>query len=75
MKIIKAGYQVINEPSITKKIERIARICYKSEDKIGEGTDIKMINKLIKYQHTAMLEHGDFAIIVDEITYMKIVSR
>ena len=74
MKIIKAGYQVIDEPSITKKIERIARICYKSEDKIGEGTDIKMINKLIEYQHTAMLEHGDFAIIVDEITYNSIFT-
>lgn len=65
MKIINAGYEFINEPSITKKIERIARICYKSEDKIGEGTDAKMIKDLLKRQHTAMLEHGSIAVQVD----------
>lgn len=69
MKIIKAGYQVIDEPSITKKIERIARICYKSEDKITEGTDIKMIKSLIKNQHTAMLEHGSVVLEVSEQEY------
>lgn len=69
MQIIKAGYQLIDEPNITKKIERIARICYKSEDKIGEGTDLKMIKDLIERKHTAMLEHGDLAFIVDEETY------
>ena len=55
MQIVKAGYQFINEPSVNKKIERIARICYKSEDKIGEGTDLKMIEDLLAKQHTAML--------------------
>lgn len=69
MQVIKASYGLINEPSITKKIERIARICYKSEDKIGEGTDLKMIEDLIARQHTAMLEHGDLAFIVDDETY------
>lgn len=69
MKIISAGYQVIEEPSLTKKIERIARVCYKSEELIGEGTDLKMINKLIERNHTAMLEHGSIALIVDEHTY------
>lgn len=69
MKIIKASHQIINEPSITKKIERIARICYKSEDKIGEGTDIKMIKTLIKNQHTAMLEHGSVVLEVSEQEY------
>ena len=40
MKIINAGYKLIEEPSITKKIEKVARVCYKSEDKIADGTDI-----------------------------------
>ena len=77
MRIVDAGYQIIDEPSITKKIERIARVCYKSEECIGEDTDIKMINRLIERQHTAMLEHGDFAIIVDEDTYetLQILSK
>lgn len=69
MKIIKAGYQKITEPSITKKIERIARVCYKSEDKIAEGTDLKMIGNLIKRQHYAMLEHGSFALDLSEELY------
>lgn len=65
MKIIKPSYERIVEPNITKKIERIARICYKSEDRIGEGTDVKMIQDLLKRQHTAMLEHGSIAVCVD----------
>lgn len=69
MKVINAGYELINEPNITKKIERIARVCYKSEDKIGEGTDIKMIKALIKNQHTAMLEHGNVVLEVSEQEY------
>lgn len=69
MQIIKAGYQLIDEPNITKKIERIARICYKSEDKIGEGTDLKMVNDLIARQHTAMLEHADVCLVVAHSDY------
>ena len=70
MKIINAGYKVIEEPSITKKIEKIARVCYKSEDKIADGTDIKMIQNLLKRQHTAMLEHASIILEVGEQEYM-----
>lgn len=69
MKIVDAGYTLIQEPSISKKIEQIARLCYKSEDKIKEGSDLKMINTLVKHQHTAMLEHGSMAFMVDHYTY------
>lgn len=40
-----------------KKIEKIARVCYKSEDKITDDSYIKFIQGLIKRKHTAMLEH------------------
>lgn len=43
---------------IYKQIERCARVCYKSEDKIGEGTAEKMVQMLMERGHTAMLEHG-----------------
>lgn len=69
MKIIKAGYQFITEKSITKKIERVARVCYKSEDKIGVGTDTALIGNLIKKQHLAMLEHGDACLEVSKNVY------
>lgn len=69
MKVINAGYQIINEPNITKKIERIARVCYKSEDKIAEGTDLKMISALLNREHYAMLEHGDVCMEVSETIF------
>lgn len=74
MNIINASYEKINEPSITKKIERIARVCYKSEDRIAEGTDMRMINSLFKNRHLAMLEHGSITLIVDPSTYRLLES-
>lgn len=65
MKIIKAGYEIIDSldgQTILKKIERIARVCYKSEDKITDGSAEKMIKSLIKRGHTAMLEHYSFSV-------------
>lgn len=48
-----------------KQIERIARVCYKSEDKISEGTESskKLISNLIKNGHEAMLEHGSLSVL------------
>ena len=69
MKTINAGYRLIDDPSITKKIEKVARVCYKSEDKIDEGTDMIMCRSLIKRQHTAMLEHASLILEVGEQEY------
>lgn len=69
MIITNAGYELVNEQNPTKKIERIARICYKSEDKITEGSDIKIIENLISHRHTAMLEHANIILDVSPITY------
>lgn len=74
MNIINPSYEIIEEPSVTKKIERIARVCYKSEDKIAEGTDLKMISNLIDRKHFAMLEHGDVCMEVSEELYALIDS-
>ncbi len=65
MKIVKAGYEILDNldgEAILKKIERIARVCYKSEDKIGEGSAEKMVKALIKRGHEAMLEHYSFSV-------------
>lgn len=69
MKTLTAGFQRICEPEKTRQIERIARICYKSEDKIGPGSDIKMINNLLKRKHFAMLEHSASAFYVTGSLY------
>lgn len=50
MKIMDAGFQIlddINGNQILRKIERVARVCYKSEEKIGPGTAEKMVRGLI----------------------------
>lgn len=75
MRVIKAGYEVIEEQDVLKKIERVARVCYKSEDKIEKGSDIKMVRSLIKRQHYAMLEHASLAFIVDAKTYEDILTH
>lgn len=69
MKIIKPDYEIltpISEGGIKelKHIEKIARVCYKSESAItddGESAK-KMVKMLIKNDHTAMIEHSTLAV-------------
>lgn len=65
MRIVQAGYEILdplNGEEILQKIERVARVCYKSEDKITEGSAEKMVRSLIKRGHEAMLEHYSFSV-------------
>lgn len=69
MKIVKAGYEIltpISKEAIAElqHIEKIARVCYKSENAItkdGESAK-KMVNMLIKRDHTAMIEHSSLSV-------------
>lgn len=62
MKLIKPYIEIWEQApgmeGMFRHIERCARVCYKSEDKIGEGTAEKMVEMLKDKGHTAMLEHG-----------------
>lgn len=69
MKVINAGYEIlspISEGGITElqHIEKIGRVCYKSEDRITEdGESAKVFVKvLIDRGHEAMLEHSSLAV-------------
>ena len=65
MKIIKAGFEImdpLNGEEILKKLERVARVCYKSEDKITAGSAENMVRALIRSGHEAMLEHFSFSV-------------
>lgn len=80
MKIVKAGYEILDElngEEILKKIERVARVCYKSEDKITEGSAERMVRALVKNKHEAMLEHFSFSVkfIVDRGVSHEIVRH
>jgi thymidylate synthase (FAD) len=60
MKIINQGHEILDCPaSACKVIERAARTCYKSEDRIKNGSDVAMVSRLLKSGHGAMLEFAD----------------
>ena len=62
MKFIEPGFEILSKDftrdNVLTSIERAARTCYKSEDKICEGSSVKMINNLIKKGHESMIEHA-----------------
>ena len=43
---------------VYKQIEKVGRVCYKSEDKITEDSAKPFVDRMIKSGHGAMLEHG-----------------
>lgn len=61
MHFVAPSYEIVSCPEgreITRLIEQVARTCYKSEDKIGDGTDLAMVARLVKSEHLAMIEFG-----------------
>ena len=61
MRIIDPSVELINAPTydaLLNTIEVAGRVCYKSEDKISEGSAEKFIAEIIKRGHEAVLEHG-----------------
>ena len=47
----------IDGMEILKKIERIGRTCYKSEDRITDDSAVKFVKMLVENGHEAMIEH------------------
>ena len=65
MKIIEPKVELINAPSyasLLSTIEQAGRTCYKSEDKITEGSAEKFIRGIIKRGHEAVIEHGSLTL-------------
>ncbi len=62
MKIIKPSYEIWEQPAgfdgVYKQIERVGRVCYKSEDHITEDSARPFVDRLIQAEHYAMLEHA-----------------
>lgn len=52
----------INGEEILKKIERIGRVCYKSEGNIREGSSEKFVANLINRHHESVLEHESISV-------------
>ena len=65
MRIVKPSYEIVYfEPEKDILcIERAARLCYKSESAIKDGSAEKIIRFLIEHEHEAMLEHSRLSVI------------
>ena len=63
MRLIKPSVEIIKQEKydllhVFKFIELAGRTCYKSEDKITEDSAKEFVDRMIKSEHGAMLEHG-----------------
>lgn len=65
MKLIESSVQIIEEKDPYKMIELAGRTCYKSEDKITENSAKEFVDRMIKLDHGAMLEHGTIYLTID----------
>lgn len=78
MKIIDQSWRFENKPeNVLETLERAARTCYKSEDKIADGSAEKLIAALIKNGHHSVLEHVNISvrIISDRATVNELVRH
>lgn len=60
MRVIKPSVEIIDMDDydkIIKKIEKIGRVCYKSEDNIADGTAERFIGNILKRGHESVIEH------------------
>lgn len=67
MKLIRPSVEIltkINGDSILKTLEKVARTCYKSEDKITDDTSSakKLLKVLLTKQHASILEFIDIQV-------------
>lgn len=62
MKIQKPSFEIwLQQPGldgIYRQIERAGRVCYKSEDHCTADSARPFVERMVKSDHTAMLEHG-----------------
>ena len=65
MRIIQPSIEImttLDGDYILKFIERCGRVCYKSEDKITEGSAEKFVRALIKSGHESVIEHFNITV-------------
>lgn len=65
MKISEPSVELINAPdykTLLTTIEAAGRTCYKSEDKITDGSAEKFVRGIIKRGHEAVIEHGSLTV-------------
>ncbi len=75
MQLVKPSIEHVDVTSDPiKAIEAAGRTCYKSEDKITEGSAEKFVKMLLDRGHEAMIEHGNFILSVSDCFYEQVVN-
>ena len=68
MKLIKPSFEIWEQgndlDSIYRHIERAGRICYRSENKIAGDSAKPFVDRMIKSNHGAVLEHGTVYLVI-----------
>lgn len=65
MQIVDPSYRFLDKidgAAMLQKIERIGRLCYKSEDRIAAGSASEFVRMLVDRGHEAMIEHTVFSV-------------
>ena len=78
MKIINPGYEIVHFPNESElRIEKAARVCYRSGNKIEPGSHKALIEKIIKNNHLSVLEHEVASVLftVDRSTSHQLVRH
>lgn len=66
MRVVKAGYVLLDgtdREALLSKVERAARVCYKSGAMAGPGSAGRLVGSLVENGHEAMLEHYSFSVL------------
>lgn len=65
MKIIEPSFEILNEidgEMILKSIEKIGRVCYKSEESIDVDSAVGFVSKILKSGHESVIEHEKISV-------------
>ena len=79
MNLIEQKSTVWGETPYTKEeailwIERAGRVCYRSEDKIIDGSGITFVNNIIKRKHLSVIEHSNLVLRLKEKSEFPLVA-
>lgn len=71
LSLVEPSVELILEDDPFKMIELAGRVCYKSEDKISEGSSKRFVHNVIEHKHLAMIEHASlvFQLVLSSDSY------
>lgn len=79
MKLCKPLFEIWEQSAglegVYKQIERVGRVCYRSEDKITEDSAKPFVDRMIKSGHCSMLEHGTVYLVMPMETILPIEAN